>query len=69
MLRPPTDTQLDDLVAKFGSYATDGVIVRADPSPVERSERDHLELARLSLLFNRRQPGRLRQLIDAVNGW
>ena len=69
MQRRPTDAQLDDLVGKFGSYATDGVIVRADASPVERAERDHLELARLSLHFNRRQPGRLRQLIDAINGW
>ncbi len=69
MHRPPSDAQLDDLVAKFGSYATDGAIVRTDPSSVERSERDHLDLARLSMRFNRRQPGRLRQLIDAVNGW
>ncbi len=69
MHRAPTDAQLDDLVARFGSYATDGAIVRADPSPVERSQRDRLDLARLSLRFNRRQPGRLRQLIDALNGW
>ena len=69
MQRPPSDGQLDDLVIKFGSYATDGAIVRADPSSVERSEGDHLDLARLSLRFNRRQPGRLRQLIDGVNGW
>lgn len=69
MQRPPSDSQLNDLVAGFGSYATDGVITRAKPSSIERSERDHLELARLSLRFNRRQPGRLRQLIDAINGW
>ena len=69
MHRPPSDAQLDDLVERFGSYATDGAIVRADPSSVERSERDQLDLSRLSMLFNRRKPGRLRQLIDAVNGW
>ncbi len=69
MHRPPSDDQLVDLVERFGSYATDGAIVRADPSSVERSERDQLDLSRLSMRFNRRQPGRLRQLIDAVNGW
>ncbi len=65
----PTDAQLGDLVERFGSYATDGAIRRATASQPERAENDHVDLARLELLFNRRQPGRLRQLIDAINSW
>ena len=69
MHRAPTDSELVDVQQRFGSYATDGNIERSGPTPPERSENDHLELARLKLRFNRRQPGRLRQLIDAVNEW
>ncbi len=69
MQRAPTDEQLADLVARFGSFATDGAIDRTSATGAERAEDDVPELARLSLRFNRRQPGRLRQLIDAINDW
>lgn len=69
MQREPSPSKLDELIETFGSYATDGRIVRTAPSAIERTEDDHLDLARLSLRFNRRQPGRLRQLIDAINTW
>ena len=67
MRRAPTDAALADLQARFGSYATDGAIERTGPTGPERSENDELDLHRLALRFNRRQPGRLRQLIDAIN--
>ena len=67
MRRAPSDAALADLQARFASYATDGVIERCVPTGPERSENDELELPRLALRFNRRQPGRLRQLIDAIN--
>jgi uncharacterized protein (TIGR00730 family) len=69
MHRAPSDAQLADIVDRFGSYATDGAIVRGTATNAERSEDDVPELARLALRFNRRQPGRLRQLIDAINEW
>ena len=69
MHRAPSDDKLIELQARFGSYATDGLIVRSGPTSPERSEDDHLELERLMLRFNRRKPGRLRQLIDAINEW
>ena len=69
MHRAPTDAQLAELGERFGAYATDGVIRRTTATNPERAERDHVALARLELLFNRRQPGRLRQLVDAINAW
>lgn len=36
-------------------------------TPEEMEDRDHLDLARIAFGFNRRDYGRLRQLIDALN--
>lgn len=69
MHRSPTEAELADLQVRFGSYATDGKIERSGPTSPERADHDHLELERLQLRFNRRKPGRLRQLIDAINEW
>jgi hypothetical protein len=38
------------------------------PTPVEMEETQHLDLPRLAFGFNRRDYGRLRQLIDVLNG-
>ena len=38
------------------------------PTPEEIEDKDHLDLARIAFAFNRRDYGRLRQLIDVVNG-
>jgi uncharacterized protein (TIGR00730 family) len=40
----------------------------AEPTPEERDDEDHLHLARLAFGFNRRNYGRLRELIDTLNG-
>ena len=39
-----------------------------DASPAEVADDDHPELPRLSIAFDRRHFGRLRQLIDHLNG-
>jgi len=39
------------------------------PTPEETADNDQLELPRIAFGFNRHDYGRLRQLIDAVNGW
>jgi hypothetical protein len=39
------------------------------PTPEEHEDNDHVALARLSFGFNRRNYGRLRQLIDVLNGF
>jgi len=38
------------------------------PTPEEVEDQDHLDLARIAFGFNRRDYGRLRQLIDVLNG-
>ena len=38
------------------------------PTPEEMEDEDHLDLARIAFGFNRRDYGRLRQMIDVLNG-
>ena len=63
----PTDLELASLSATFADICSARGIWRTGPYPVERADRDHLELARVALEFNRVHHGRLRQLIDALN--
>ena len=67
MLRAPSDEQLAILNQEFGKYAGESGITASAPLPAEVADHDHLDLARIALQFNRRQPGRLRLLIDACN--
>lgn len=69
MQRGPTDVQLASARASFAEFIDADGIWRTEPLPPELSEHDQLELARVAMRFNRRQPGRLRGLIDTVNGW
>ncbi|HVC66616.1 MAG TPA: TIGR00730 family Rossman fold protein [Acidimicrobiales bacterium] len=64
----PDGEQLTDLNRRFGDIVTSGVIRRVDPLPPERADGDVVDLPRLALRFDRVHYGRLRQLIDAVNG-
>lgn len=64
----PDGEQLTDLNRRFGDIVTSGVIRRIDPLPPERADGDVVDLPRLALRFDRVHYGRLRQLIDAVNG-
>jgi hypothetical protein len=63
----PDKAELADLSRRFADIVTGGVIRRTNPLPPERSDRDHLELARVALRFDRTHYGRLRRLIDALN--
>lgn len=67
--RGPSDQQLERLNADFGQYTDGTPIIRSGPLESERAEADNLDLARVVLRFNRRQPGRLRRLIDTTNTW
>ena len=61
----PSDDELAALNEEFTPLLASGVIERADASPEEASEIEHLP--RLRLDFNRRQVGLLRSLIDRLN--
>jgi len=56
----PTDLELTSLSATFADICSARGIWRTGPYPVERADRDHLELARVALEFNRVHHGRLR---------
>jgi uncharacterized protein (TIGR00730 family) len=64
----PDDALLEKINAAFADITTTGRIERSEPRPAEVSTDDHLELPRLALHFDRVSYGRLRELIDVLNG-
>jgi uncharacterized protein (TIGR00730 family) len=62
------DAELSDLNRRFKDILRSGTIERASPLPEELST-PLAGLARIELDFNRRDFGRLRQLIDAINAF
>ena len=63
----PTDEEIEALNAEFGDIVSKGRIERTKPLAPEVSGRDHLDMSRISLRFDRMHHGRLRSLIDALN--
>jgi hypothetical protein len=63
----PTDAEIAELNESFADLLVDGAIEGSEPLPAERSDRDHLDLARLVMRYDPRRAGRLRALIDAIN--
>ena len=52
---------------EFADIVVEGQIERSEPAPSEVSDGDALDTDRISFVFDRRQFGRLRQLIDHLN--
>jgi hypothetical protein len=65
--RAPTGEELDRLNREFRDILVDGVLTLSPALPEEGNDHDLAGLPRLVLHFNRRDVGRLRQLIDALN--
>ena len=63
----PTKAELADVNRRFSDIVVSGSIRPASPFPPERSGRDHLELPRVALRFDKLHFARLRALIDALN--
>ncbi len=63
----PTDTALEAMNEDFADITIGAPIKRIEPTPEEREDNDYLDLQRIGFGFNRRDYGRLRQLIDALN--
>ncbi|HTX20781.1 MAG TPA: LOG family protein [Candidatus Aquilonibacter sp.] len=53
----------------FSDIIVRGKIQIIKPTPEEVEDNDNLELARIAFQFDRRNYGRLRQLIDVLNGF
>jgi uncharacterized protein (TIGR00730 family) len=64
---PITDEFLEKLNANYSDILVKGSIVRSTVYPEESNEPELAHLHRLALYFNRKNFGRLRQLIDAIN--
>lgn len=65
--RPISDALLAKLNDNFKDIATQGRIERGSAFREESDEPDLIHLPRLTFRFNRKNFGRLRQLIDALN--
>ncbi len=63
----PSVTALAAMNEDFADLATGSPIKIIEPTAEEREDNDHLHLARVAFGFNRRDYGRLRQLVDVLN--
>jgi hypothetical protein len=67
MLRPLSDDFLRNIQQDFADILTGGQFQQTAALPAERNETHLADLPRLTFSFNRRDHGRLRQLINAIN--
>ncbi len=63
----PTESAIEAMNEDFADLITDSAIKRIEPTAEEREDNDHLDLQRIAFGFNRRDYGRLRQLVDVLN--
>jgi uncharacterized protein (TIGR00730 family) len=64
----PNESALAALNEDFAGIIVEGKIEAIKPTLDEIEDKDELELARIAFNFNRRDYGRLRQMIDVLNG-
>jgi uncharacterized protein (TIGR00730 family) len=65
----PSPTALAALNEDFSDIIISGKIEIVQPTADEVEDNDRLDLARIGFNFNRRDYGRLRQMIDVLNGF
>ena len=65
--RAPGEAMLKTLNRDFADIITGASIRVIGPTPEELADKDEVDLARIAFGFNRRDYGRLRQLIDVLN--
>jgi hypothetical protein len=64
----PSESALAAINEDFADIINGEPIKPIKPTPEEVEGRDSLDLARIAFGFNRHDYGRLRQLIDVLNG-
>ena len=69
MKHEPSETALAALNEDFADIIVEGKIEIVNPTPEELEDHDRLDLARIAFYFNRREYGRLRQMIDVLNAF
>jgi hypothetical protein len=65
--QPLGQDELDQINESFADIVVEGKIEQVQALPEEANEPELAHLPRIKLRFNRRNLGRLRQLIDAIN--
>ncbi|MCH8054808.1 MAG: TIGR00730 family Rossman fold protein [Deltaproteobacteria bacterium] len=68
LVHPPTAALIDGLNRDFRDILKEGEVKETGPLPEESDDPETLSLHRLLVPFNREDFGRLRQMIDAING-
>jgi hypothetical protein len=66
---PPMPSAIEALNADFADIVMGEKFRVLEPTPDEREDNDRLDLPRIGFGFDRRQYGRLRQLIDVLNSY
>jgi uncharacterized protein (TIGR00730 family) len=64
----PTDEEVEELADEFADIVVRGRLAKTGPLAPEISGNDHLDRPRLAFHFDRMHHGRLRDLIDRLNG-
>ena len=64
---PLSPTAIDALNEDFADIIVGQKIHAIEPTPEEREDHQFLELPRIAMEFNRKDYGRLRQMIDVLN--
>jgi hypothetical protein len=65
--RAPTPAAIEAINEDFADIIVGPPVSLIGPTPEEIEDQDHVELPRLAFGFNKRDYGRLRQLIDVLN--
>jgi uncharacterized protein (TIGR00730 family) len=63
----PSPTALEAMNEDFSDIVIGPPIQQIDPTPEELEDNDNVDLKRIAFGFNRRDYGRLRQLVDVLN--
>ena len=65
----PSPSAIEGLNEDFADIIQGEKIHAIEPTPEEREDNDAVEYPRIAFNFDRRQYGRLRQLIDVLNSF
>ena len=65
----PTQSILDGLNEDFAGIVMNGKIQSIEATPEEREDNQFVDLPRIGFEFNRRDYGRLREMIERINGF
>jgi hypothetical protein len=68
LLHPVTETAIRALNEDFADIISGEPIHAIEATADEREDEDYINLPRIAFTFNRRDYGRLRELINALNG-